>query len=494
MISAHRDPSSIRDPPGSEHSSLPMELWDLVFQHLPDTALLITAAVCRFFNERCILIQLLTNGIAMHSVLAGDLDVDSHLLAALQRSFFIAPIVRLVCRFPDPTLEVGRHLRILEDIIGRSQGLQQVDLHFSGDLLQAAYEGSLDTVVVAFREVICALSAKRSGPAIFLDSLQTLACWPGDLRAWQFHECLFTLHAPNARAKKIRWLQRLALTNQQHSSRTVENHSGESFPSFTIARMQSVHMRSLGSLSGPVNSCTLIVNDAETRRRLWLGGKDFPLSSAELTSILPHLTLPKLADLHIHERTINPSILSDFLRRHPAIARISYTPEQPRLSDILVEPPVELPELIYIGSHAAQTIPQLLDGLAPSSPEEIGVPFIRRTRSTRTELKAALRSIAARRSRTCLVLTVEDVTNDYIPLDSEEKTIAQSLRCVNAAVVRVHGIDQARSVLPWLVQLPALRRLAFNFTRLVEVEEQTLVEKFRSEVIAILPNIAVLLR
>ncbi|KAJ7433651.1 hypothetical protein FB451DRAFT_1471939 [Mycena latifolia] len=366
--------------------------------------------------------NLLANGIGLPAVLAGDFDIQSHLLAALQRSFYTPPI--------------------------------EVELHFSRDIFQTGPGGSIDTVVLAFRNVMCAMGAKCPGPAIFFDSERTMACSPRNLSSWQFHECLFKLANATAQPNKVRWLQWPSANKQPNFPRTFKSHAGENFQSFTVGRLQSISMRSLGCLSGTPNSCTLIVNDVAEPRHLWLAGK-----------------------------------------LHPTIERVVYSPAPPHMSKVLVHPPVQLPELIHIGSDDADTIPHLLDGL--SSPYEISFPFVRRTPAARASLKSALRRIAIRGLPALLVLTLPVLESSKYqpPLDSEETTIAQSLHHVDSILFRVHEIDHARSVMLWVAQLPALHWLAFVIMRRVpEAGEQASIDKFRSEISAMLPTVTIIVR
>ncbi|KAJ7098470.1 hypothetical protein C8R43DRAFT_964256 [Mycena crocata] len=253
------------------------------------------------------------------------------------------PTVHLECTFSDPDLLW--QLNGLADIIARSSALEEVNLQLPRNIF-AIYQGrSPRGALLALRKVMCAMAAKSKGPVIFLDDRhQAMVCFPRDLLTWNFHESLRT---PGENAENL----------------PARNHLGVKTVLFTVKKMHKLSMRSI-RLSGSVKSCTLMINGADTRTALILGGDHSELSGDELTALLPHTTYPKLSLLCIKDSTIDPHVLSDFLRRHPTIEHISYTPSQWSDPLVIVEPAVCLSSINYIRCSHSALLTHFLDGIS----------------------------------------------------------------------------------------------------------------------------------
>ncbi|KAJ6542938.1 hypothetical protein B0H19DRAFT_1268131 [Mycena capillaripes] len=120
-------------------------------------------------------------------------------------------------------------------------------------------------------------------------------------------------------------------------------------------------MRSILSTSPAHKSYTLIVAQVLYLHRRQRGitrhsafrTSGYPLAvhslpSPELTALLPHITVPALRYVHLNTTTIDPTVLAEFLLRHPSIVSFGYEPPNTHPNPPLLNPPIAHPRLNHI--------------------------------------------------------------------------------------------------------------------------------------------------
>ncbi|KAJ7099263.1 hypothetical protein B0H15DRAFT_944669 [Mycena belliarum] len=193
-------------------------------------------------------------------------------------------------------------------------------------------------------------------------------------------------------------------------------------------------------------SSTLIVINHEHITYLVLGYvKKSPRHSpagAELSVILPWLTLPALCAITLRTDSIDSAVLSQFLARQRSLQCIEY--ETPRSTTHTAPPP---------------NLIRLLDAVG-ASPQLASFHFAFDRASP--DIQALLRRLAHRTAPTHLHL-IPSAPDGPAPPDAAERAEAASLACVHSVHLRCMQPDAARGVLPWLTLLPGLLRLECGF-------------------------------
>ncbi|KAJ7176376.1 hypothetical protein C8R43DRAFT_1102293 [Mycena crocata] len=368
-------------------------------------------------------------------------------------------LVCLECRFSDP--HVLRDLGRLTTIVAKALALKEVTLRFPRDIFASPDPAgnSPHATALAVRDLMCAMAARTDGPVIFLDEKGTMTCFPSELPAWKLHESLRTLRTTPipftlSSSRSQMWLEE----SLKYEPQRMKNHSGRETAALAVANMHTLTMRSL-QLSGSLKSCTLINNGADTRTSIWLG--ESPLTGDELNAILPHIMYPNLTRIYLLDATIDPAILSDFLRRHTELKDFYYIPMQRWSPLTVVDPLVVLPAAgVCLASPQPQHLNRLLTGIA--NPRELQFEFTRDTPGRRAALRSTLRQIAQYRHDIYLHLSLAS-GGSYVPrrFSAEEISIARSLHCVRCVGVALSNLPMARTILDWLAELPALREVVF---------------------------------
>ncbi|KAJ7871896.1 hypothetical protein B0H14DRAFT_3439329 [Mycena olivaceomarginata] len=161
----------------------------------------------------------------------------------------------------------------------------------------------------ALHGVLYAACSKVKGPVLVVYGGELLKYTVQDVSTWQLPQ----ISANVGPALAPRWLHPF-----RGASRRVETGA---------PRFSSVSIRSVPLAAKPLGPCTILVPESPIRS-LWVGGRGRSrvgsLSSAEISAILPHLTLPHLEKLNIETNSIDPVALGAFLMRHPRIVTTSY--------------------------------------------------------------------------------------------------------------------------------------------------------------------------
>ncbi|KAJ6501310.1 hypothetical protein DFH09DRAFT_100157 [Mycena vulgaris] len=462
---------------------LPIEIWDCILHELPDDPLLRISATCRAFNDLCMPIYLVRKGIPAHSLKTGDLAIPSHLIRALQLAFYTPPIECLSCQFW--VFRVHEHMASLRNLIRRSKAVRKLELIFYEDLSKTHSLAPFPrkAVMNLFRDVAYAMAERFDGPAVVVGWQDIFTCRPRDIRRWQIHE----FHFCGGLGNHLR-----SVFQKPHPSRTtIRLHDGSSADVFPIRSIISAHIYEIPSITRrPGASSTLIVLNHEHITTLVLGyaknSYRHSIGGAELSVILPCITLPALYSITLNTDTIDSAVLSEFLARHESLLSLEYTVARTAAHiPPLASPPVALPALNRINASDPRNILRLLDAL-DASPRLSNLSFCwdRSSPETTAALTALLRRLAARTADAQVQLVLPHA--EHHPLDDEERTLAASLACVRAVHVNCLRQDTARALLPWLALLPRLQQVDFGFLMVkADADEKA---KFVWEVKAALPG------
>ncbi|KAJ7236587.1 hypothetical protein B0H12DRAFT_1327254 [Mycena haematopus] len=465
---------------------LPAELWDLVLQHLdqPLRSLLTLATVCQSFNRLCIQRYLLCNGVPADSLAAGNIEINAAHLPALLVSCYTPPIQRLSCtEFAD----IGS-LKLTKRIVEKSLSLREVSLAFPRDLLGGPPDVHGERQLGALCDLIHSMCLKiADGPVILMSGGLFFRCTARDIPHWQLYE------VPNEVSKGF-WRRPAGIP----AYAIVRDRSEQPLKINPIPSLSSISIRCFW-----FQSCALIVVNPECAHSLYLGTvgpllAEHSIPGPELSQILPLLTLPALRNVHLHTTTVDPTVLADFLLRHPSVTSLAYEPPETDLRPpVFLSPPIAHPALARIHVSDPIHILAVLDS-AGASPAlaDISLPYIRgdlRVHASAAALAAALRRIALHPRQTTLTLALGSLSRRA--LDPAECAAAESLQCVVRVVVECASIGDARAVLPWLTRLPVVGRVEFRVGRGVfrwgsARDPQTGTMRFLDDALEVLPRVA----
>ncbi|KAK7052645.1 hypothetical protein R3P38DRAFT_2861492 [Favolaschia claudopus] len=108
---------------------VPMELWEQIFLHVDEEALVALATLCRAFNECCTQLLLLQVGVIRTDIAKGELaGIPARILPALRRALFLPPITHISCSFAKADLP--SRLGTLHALVSRSPGLKSLRINF----------------------------------------------------------------------------------------------------------------------------------------------------------------------------------------------------------------------------------------------------------------------------------------------------------------------------------------------------------------------------
>ncbi|KAF7373889.1 hypothetical protein MSAN_00601200 [Mycena sanguinolenta] len=425
--------------------ALPMELWTHIFLHLEDDALFVAAAVCRPFNELSIRIILLTNGVASSDMSTGNYNIPSRLLRVLLRALFIPTIKNLLCVFTKST--VSLHLPMVTELVGRSTEISSVDMRFPANAPRA---GMLDdSKHRAFCTALTALVSRTPRDIIFVSEWHSLRCSSRDL---------FSLLGRKSTGKKPSFLPITAITSAK----------------LYFQREMLDNVRPFTMLVLDESTTELPFDRLSVALAGWGSSKN-RLSAAQLSAMLPKLTLPHLKTLNIFTPGIDPSMLRDFLIRHPQVEKIGDLRWSSSQQVPLLQLPLALPSLREVRAVTAKNLLSLLIATAPSPPRTICVSFHKRGANGRA---SPFRYLSHRDIP--LELKIDDIrwANSFTQTDF---ALATSLHCVDAVFVSSRDIEDSTVLFPWLRALPALSTVQiFRWEHLASADDLLFLTKARA--------------
>ncbi|KAF7362898.1 hypothetical protein MVEN_00640400 [Mycena venus] len=267
---------------------LPVELWDIVLDLLTNDDLLQTGCVCRAWNELSLTIYMRRHNVTASTT---SINIPSFFLQALHIACAVPQIDTLRCTFP--CYGVLRRMRSLRAVVSKCSHLTTLSIDWGHDPFKAHYgvKCSPEVLVAIFRNILRIMAKRTHGPVIVVANETILRFEVDDIPRWP----LITRAAPA----------------MYHGVGPVLLQSTKA-ESFYLNRLEEVTVRSIRDGSDPLERFTLITFPT-TSLNLRPTEK---LTVADLSAILPHITLPWLYSLYIKTNAIDPVALSEFRDRH----------------------------------------------------------------------------------------------------------------------------------------------------------------------------------
>ncbi|KAJ7689205.1 hypothetical protein B0H17DRAFT_1180377 [Mycena rosella] len=355
---------------------------------------------------------------------------------SLRFSRLTPQIHTLVCSFWP--FRVLRDMKYLGDFIRRLDGIQELHLYFSGNLLNSHTIGTIfpysqHDLLTEFFDVIRAVVRKLGAPVVVLIGGNIYRARPRDRADWGLRYSLYWEHLFG----KVGWVDkaRFLLTNK-----------GDPYlflPEIEYTRpLHSVNVRAIPPTLAANKSFTFMTLETDTTTTLAFGPTRYfsvaAIPGPELATIIPHITLPSLRTLNINQ-DVDPTVLHDFLCRHFTIVSIDYRVEEtqgvpaahadteqnnPLLQRILTGAPLALPSLSRLScSEPAQMI-TLLDtfGWSPYL-SSIDLDFSRESAAQVASLKRALRRLSLHLALVSFHLCTKYKSQEQWLIDDEERHI-----------------------------------------------------------------------
>ncbi|KAJ7606976.1 hypothetical protein DFH06DRAFT_1309714 [Mycena polygramma] len=478
---------------------LPFELWDSILDSLTDNNLLLTACVCRTFNEVSLTLYLLRHKVTATST---SLDVPSYFLKALHLLCATPKIDALRCKFT--AFDVLPHMRCLQEVVAKCVQLTDVSLHFKSNILisdkRIGYYLTPEDVIPTLRDILRTITDRTPGPVIMVASGTICRVAPHDMASW-------VLRLPKVtKVPKRRWgglLRRTDSVLQRGPTRPVfvlfHGHDAEELH---VDSIYAVEVRSIRGGPGPLDRFTLIT--VQTAATDW-GQRPFlsiqptqSLPLGDLSTIISHIALPYLEHLDLKTPAIDPATLAAFLGQHPSITTLSFTQTSDVVSfpantlTILCGTPIVLPKLIHLRANDGFALTSLLHSFDSLDVRVIDLYAPRSTPHHIAGWKSALRELSFRTQRTRLDLVPSLMVSSggRLTVDDEERRLVRQLNCVECVCLTDTEIGSAYKVLEWVVLLPALHDFVLCLRRSVPVSNKT-VTRFLDCARSLLPGVNV---
>ncbi|KAJ7098461.1 hypothetical protein C8R43DRAFT_251450 [Mycena crocata] len=451
---------------------LPLEVWEVVFQHVELSAhsTPAIARVCRPFNQLGIAQYLLRAGVSSKALAEGDINIASQHLPILQISCCLS-LKRLSC-----DVWLHRDFTALQKTIANFPHLRQISLAFLENVL--AREPTTDGArplrsatrqsrLRALCDIIQTISSRIGERGVLLNQEMLFRFLPDDIPQWQLYQ---KDRPPLAKARNL-----LRRSPEMPVYAVVRDSLGRPTKITLPSSLHSLSITEFPSATGSQPSSPLLILNPQFADALRLGPSGtslalHSLTSLELTPILPHLVMPALTYLFVETKTVDPASLGKFIQHHSDLRWFLYGPPtadkhmRPPPIPILGSYPISLPLLLSIAVTDPLQLISILDTLGHSPClYEFGFHFHQDTATSTSNLTSALRRIALHPRHTKLVLRLG--TTSKRALADDERAVAQSLHRVVRIDVECSSVSEARALLPWLDLLPALERVEFRSAR-----------------------------
>ncbi|KAJ7613900.1 hypothetical protein DFH06DRAFT_1146639 [Mycena polygramma] len=481
-----------------ELRSLPMELWEMVFEQLESDSLLCAANVCWAWNNRCLRLYLQINlpSSSLTPIAVPAVDSVTGISAAAVDSVSSQALqLQHTDTFPWSSRRVDAARRIenlehLRTVVSRSRHIQQVTISFSSSSLDFHERG----MSAHFCDVVHAMTQKTHGFVVMITDMGNLcvvercyvAQWPRSHRPSGHADAAQRLAQsegtdPFRTANFGSSYMFLPVGHDGHRAKSVQLHS------VRLAEISAVHPAGVGQ------SFTLVKLNYEHRH--WTLKIGCPCddtktwgSYEQLKNVLPYLHLPTLKMICIGV-AIHPTAFTQFLRNNNGITQIELKrvplDEQPH-GEMLSEYPVVLPKLECLLCHAVEDLVPLLNSITLPDGTTISTyfdPF-----SDAPALRRALRRLSQHTLSVNLILSGRWAVR--MPFDDEDLLIARALDCVNCIHMYVRAEEDIRAVIPWLACLPRLRTFLGMTDRIKNSTEDLTSESLSKEMRAALPRVA----
>ncbi|KAJ7063994.1 hypothetical protein C8F01DRAFT_1130055 [Mycena amicta] len=462
----------------SPKCSVPVELWDIILREdVSDEALLSIATVCHLFHAISIRIALQNSGLS-HSVYAEEeLRLTPYTLRLLHLSFRTFAVRKMDVTLAGADNNLHRDLVLLHDVVRASKHLEQLDIRFGCDLLDAKTTPNQATVLRALAKVLGSLADRVSGPVIVLFEEAVFDCRPSDVASWNLDVLDGQFCA-----------EMTPLTAEQRA----RNPPGSMFhrTEATLSSGQQTYIFSLDTLASVSIDCTPTVDTRpfslitlDPPRISFLNicpARKAGIAGDAAAVILSYARLPVLRNLRVDFQPNILPVFTDFLQRHPTIEKLTATDFASGNSligaaDSPLEPP--FPPLAHSGITTLDTdcfstsgaLPSTLPSLA-SSPKLCALSYHLRHRPNPCIIQGFvhdLRILSRLPPDRDISLTFEMSQDDesyegdaaYWYQHPAVLALAPALQCVRKLELSVHSVREARHMLTFTALLPALPSL-----------------------------------
>ncbi|KAJ7057930.1 hypothetical protein C8F01DRAFT_1371391 [Mycena amicta] len=417
---------------------LPIELWELVLDEASDESLIVLARVLSTFPNR-------------------PSSIRSHLI----RSLFV-----LVCEPPHITslkctfwsFGAGRGILMLRELVKNWPSLTQIHLIWPRNVLSMRSEMEdnytkkipATLYLAALWELISVVAneewwAPRLGRRRVAASVRRRRF---SVRDTGLHGggTLIHTHSEPRPGILVRATQYLASSFEDHppSGQAIWSRIFNHTLSFTSNPMQ---LSNATLLEFDMRSLTLQPNES--------------FSAADISALLPRITLPSLTILELGSSDIDPSALSAFIEHHPQIQTFklacSWGFRGPLCTDIAVlldtfDTEAMAPYLSYVSMTLRRTTP---DERAALSRALVRLSLRRHTATTYLEL-----------------VLPPDFASTPPPEDNEIAALCCLTHVPVVSIVIAGSLGDTYAALPWLAHLPALVRLEWSVDSIHEFPAQ----------------------
>ncbi|KAJ7062841.1 hypothetical protein C8F01DRAFT_1135418 [Mycena amicta] len=446
--------------------SLPLEIWDCIFEYLSDERILVMARVCKLFNERCISTHFLRHDITPEDLEAGHLKVHSDDL----RILLLHTYLRQTLKTLDCTIDIEDNLQALSAltrIIELSPQFHSLQIRFVTEAKHpCAYQyapdhtGSSSQRDAIFRKLLRALSV----PVAFVSNGGIFMVQPRDLGEWN-------VNAVGPSIGHFSWLKKEGYNTSGYSriGFIVSRGFGKSAKEIYLEPIYSASFQRVGVAdNSKASPFVLVTINSEKACKLDLRppmvDSDLPASNAQLTAILRHISLPALSTLVI-ATAVEPSVLGDFLQRHDTsleVLDLACTTGTFQLASHNQR--IHLPALKNIICPHPQDLQALLDSL-DSIPllDHVFLPYARSDGAFALALRR-LSLLGLTSSGITLELDVPTAAlHSALPSEPHdyECQVISTLFCVHRIRILVSRAVDAFPMLPWLAMFPAIRSILF---------------------------------
>ncbi|KAJ7226858.1 hypothetical protein GGX14DRAFT_385650 [Mycena pura] len=472
---------------------LPVEIWSLILHGLPKATLFQVAGVCRALNLLCSDIILAQGKYSWDKLFDDDFFIPSHLLSLLHISCRTPPLRRLQCELQRPV--DARHLKALHRLISRYQDLSELDFYSDSEANLNFWLRHPSRTVTAFCDILFLMASRNSGPVVLVYEGQPVLLQPVDILGWY----TATLTSPPTKSRRGRILD--AVLRRFGFPRATRSAAG----GFRRPSLVDIPSANISSIPNDTNSqlrgATLIMFSHLHLLVLGCCERTEPSDSygecipnAELSNLLPHLHLPRLARLNINADAIPPCILRQFLEKHQTLTDIAiFFSSKKKISfNPLCTPPLNVVALKCVSATSPHDMTRLLAGLRGSiSVNSIAFPYYR-VFGDAPMIRALFSLVASFPGPLALHIDLHSYRGELGPLKEEDKALLRTLGCVTCVYLTffagapLKGFDAPRAMFPLLTLFPALARLHFRDMALRSDSSE--ITRLFANVAAALPN------
>ncbi|KAF7307940.1 F-box domain-containing protein [Mycena kentingensis (nom. inval.)] len=453
--------------------ALPVELWNLILEELPNDTLLRAALVCRVFNALAICIYFARPSTPFTRSNDGKAVTLSAKVLRHLRIAFSGPLPEHIsCSFAAGPVfrDLSVMLRVVSDSRARVGGVQ---LDFPDDVFVHSSKHSRQALLRTCCSIVSTV-AQRNGEEVFFLRAGffpgALLCRAADIADWRLDLGeLNTGQRPTALLKRI-WgslrnkkIQKPAVTHSWPPKTSLRIFNGESVdvdPPWRLLSVDVMPFRDAG------RSFSVVLFDRKAQYYMYIHTAH-DVSARHWDVVLPHLDMPALKRVIIGTDELDPAAFGEFLLNHEGLEHICYIGTTRRVpTRAIVDPPIAHPGLAMIEGRV-EMLPLLLEGLVLSPNLSKITTSLGMSGKTLAILNPLMRLIAQLPSKEVelhLSLCMRDVPAGF--MDDEVTALARAATSIcKVEVPYVHYEGVMPAFLSWLALLPALREVEILFMK-----------------------------